>query len=224
MPFKYSCFISHSSSESDAMKTFLVQLRDTLESYIYLHTPNPKNKEVFLDMDRLGPGCHYNEELSCAICQSICMIVVYTPNYKHKNHIYCQREYEAMEHIENERIKMLGGRVQNKGMIIPIIYRGDPPEIPPKITNSIHYCDFRKHSTASPHIKRIKKCVVEIEKIAKTICDYEKAFNEINIDPCCKCNSFRLPSEEEIEPWDEKSEMLDEKSNKPITPFIWRGM
>ncbi len=194
-----------------------MQLRDTLQSYINLHSPNYNNKEVYIDMDRLGSGCHYNEELSCAICNSICMIVVYTPSYKHKDHLYCEREYMAMEYIENERIKMLGGRAKNKGMLIPIIFRGDKEEIPSKITNSIHYCDFSRLTTASPHIKKIKKCAVEIEKIAETICDYEKAFKERDINPCSGCDSFSLPSEEEIESW-------EEKSSKPISPFPGRGV
>lgn len=212
MPFKYSCFISYSKNRSDFVQKVIEQLKETLESYIYLHSVN---KEVYIDQERLGPGCHYNEELSCAICQSICMIVVYTPSYKHRDHLYCQREYTAMEQIENERIKMLGGRFKNKGMIIPIILRGEKEEIPSKITDHIQYCDFSMLTTASPHIKRIRKCVDEIEKIAITVSDYYRIFNDRNINPCSGCDSFRLPSEKDVNPW-------EARSDQPITPFFGR--
>jgi hypothetical protein len=196
------------------MRTFLEQLKATLESYIYLHSVD---KEVYIDTDRLGPGCHYKEELSFAICQSICMIAVYTPSYKEKEHIFCQREYMAMESLENKRIQMLGGRVNNNGMIFPIILRGDKADLPPNIKDRIQYCDFSKFTTASQHIKKNSRYVRDIEKIAITISEYNKAFKELNIDPCCGCESFSLPSEEDIELW-------EEKSSKPTSTFPWRGV
>lgn len=214
MPFKYSCFISYSKNRSDVMKLFLEQLKATLENYIFLYSVD---KEVYIDTQRLGPGCHYNEALSNAICQSICMIVVYTPSYGEKEHLFCQREYMAMESLEDKRIQMLGGKIDNNGMIFPIIFRGDKADIPSNIKDRIQYCDFSKFTTASSHIKKNSKYVRDIEQIAMIISSYYKAFKERDINPCTGCESFSLPREEDIEPW-------EEKSKKTRSSFPGRGV
>lgn len=188
------------------MKDALKELKNTLESHILMYV----DKEVFIDTDMLGPGCYFDEALSRAICQSICMIVVYTPTYKDRNHLYCQREYVAMENVEKERIEMLGDRINDNGMIIPVLVRGGKEELPPNISNR-QYCDFI-------NVKGINKnpnYLAEIDRIAQTVYAYYTAFKERNIDPCCECGSFSLPPEEDIEPW-------EKESNKPITPFFGR--
>lgn len=209
MPFKYSCFISYCSSESSFMKTFIEQFKKCLEDYLLLYL----DEEVYIDESRLRPGCHYNEELASSICQSVCMIVVYTPKYK--RHLYCLREYKAMECLEKKRIKLLGKEAKhmsNMGMIIPIILRG---EIPSKIKNNVHYCDFSKFTTASPQIKEDPECVAKIENIARTIYEHYEVFNELGLDPC-ECESFSLPSEDDIKPW-------EDNLYRPTVPFPGRG-
>lgn len=209
MPFKYSCFISHCSSESSFMKTFIKQLKECLEDYLDLYL----NEKVYIDESRLQPGCHYNEALASSICHSVCMIVIYTPKYK--KHPYCLREYRAMECIEKKRIELLGENVKNldnMGMIIPIILRG---EIPPKIKDNVHYCDFSKYTTASPQIKKDPECVAKIEKIVNTIREHYEIFDELGLDPC-ECESFSLPLEDDIKTW-------EKKSDRPSVPFPGRG-
>lgn len=201
MPFKYSCFISYSRSDSDFLRTFLQELKNALERYVNIYVEKEDFEDiVYMDVGRLGPGCHYNEELPLALCQSICMIVLYYPKYKEKRHIYCQREYMAMETIEEKRISILGEKINNNGMIIPIILRGDKKDLPPNI-GKIQCIDFSNIITAGPHLKRNQKFNREIEKIALIIRDYYKAFNELDKDPCCECKSFSLPDENDIEPW-----------------------
>lgn len=91
MPFKYACFISYPHGQYELMKSFIEQLKKALNNYL-----EPLlDEEVYIDVDRLEPGYHYNEALAKAICQSICMIVVYSPKYE--RHSYCLREYQAME-------------------------------------------------------------------------------------------------------------------------------
>ncbi len=209
MSFKYSCFISYCHSNGTFMKTFVEQLKESLEDYIGIYL----DEEVYIDEGRLRGGCHYNKELASSICQSVCMIVVYTPKYK--KHLYCLREYRAMECVEKKRIKLLGNRVNNMGMIIPIIFRGDR-DLPPEIKDNIHYCDFSKFTTASPHIEENPEYVAKIEMIAQTIHEYYTTFDDKGLDPCSECDSFCLPSEEEAKPW-------GTNSNKPI-PFPGRGV
>lgn len=202
MPFKYSCFISYCGGESSFMRTFLEQLQKCLEDYLDLYL----DEKVYLDKSRLEAGCYYNEELASSICRSVCMIIVYTPKYK--KHPYCLREYEAMELIQKRRIKLLGKKAKdmnNMGMIIPIILRG---EIPKKIKDHVQYCDFSKFTTASPQIKDDPDCVAKIEAIAKTIYEHHELFDELGLDPC-ECESFTLPSEDVIEPWEKRLDRPD---------------
>src|SRR5215208_4194003 len=117
MKFKYSCFISYCHGRKDLTKTFIDQLKETLESYLEPWL----DEEVYIDEDRLLPGYRYNEALAKAICQSICMIVVYTPKYE--RHSYCRREFAAMERIERSRKELLDNRADAEvGMIIPVIF------------------------------------------------------------------------------------------------------
>src|SRR6185436_9660597 len=85
------------------------------------------DEQIYVDEDRLKPGYKFNEKLASAICQSVCMIVVYSPRYA--QHDYCVREFEGMELLEQRRHQLLGTAAdQGKGFIIPIVLRGgDPP-------------------------------------------------------------------------------------------------
>ena len=195
------------------MKTFVEQLKESLEDYL-----DPFLDEgVYIDESRLKPGYLYREELASAICHSICMIVVYTPKYiDDEKHPYCLLEYRAMERIEEKRIELLGGRINNAGMIIPIIFRGEIKDMPSNIKDRIQCCDFSKFTTASPHIKEDPEYIAKIETIVKIIHDYYRVFKENDIDPCCDCHSFSLLSKDDVKPW-------EIKSNKPKIPFPGRG-
>lgn len=199
MPLKYSCFISYCHGQGELMRTFIEQLKKALKDYLDPYLDEP----VYIDEERLQPGFHYNEEIARAICQSICMIVVYSPKYE--RHSYCLREFAAMEIIEKERLQLLGKKADfTRGMIIPIIFRGEIEDLPPKITKGIHYCDFSKFTLASLDISSNPEFISEIEKIAKQIYNYFKTLEKMNIDSG-DCNAFTLPSEEEIRPWREES-------------------
>src|SRR3954447_18759174 len=102
MAFKYSCFISYCHGQEELMKGFMDQLKRALKAEL-----EPLlDEEVYIDDERLKPGSLYNEALASAICESICMIVVYSPRYE--RHEYCRREFAAMESLEQPRKQMLG--------------------------------------------------------------------------------------------------------------------
>ena len=120
MPIKYTCFISYPSAKGQMMKDFVDELKKALTDCIDPYLDEP----VYIDREQLGAGDHYNEALARAICESLCMIVVYVPKYEH--HEYRRCEYRAMEIIEEKRTQIRGkDRLANKGMIFPIILRGD---------------------------------------------------------------------------------------------------
>ena len=122
MPFQYSCFISYRHIPGELSKRFIEELKKALESYV---SPWVNGLGVYVDYDRIKGGDYFNKALERAICESVCMILVYTPDYFDKEHTYCAREYESMKKLEKERIKH--GQMS---LIIPIIYRGRIDSLP----------------------------------------------------------------------------------------------
>ena len=175
---------------------FIEQLATALESSIgpYL------DQKVYVDDKRLMPGYNFDEALFKAICQSICMVVVYSPRYE--VHIYCLREYTAMERIEMKRKEILGNNASNEvGMIIPIVLWGLQEGLPDKIRKQRHYVDFSKVSTASMNMKRNSKYVKQIDWIAQIIFWHHQNIRDLGEDALDICDDLRPPSPEEIEPW-----------------------
>jgi len=161
------------------------QLKQALEDYLGLWL----SEEVFMDKPRLNPGYNYNEALAEAICESVCMIVVFSPLYEERS--YCLREFFAMERIEEKRKQMLGEKYDRKRrMIIPIVLRGKPEDLPPKIKD-IQYRDFSKILLAT--LTRNEEFDSVINTIAADIYKYYKDLKALNE----KCDSFKLPPEEE---------------------------
>ena len=122
--FKYACFVSYCHGQHDLVKSFIEQLKTALKSELDALL----DEELYIDEERLQPGFRYNEALAQAICQSVCMIVVYSPRYE--RHEYCMREYEAMVKLEEGRRKLLGPAGRGRGFIIPVILRGGD-DVPP---------------------------------------------------------------------------------------------
>jgi hypothetical protein len=192
----YSCFISYCHGQNELTKSFVKQLTSALESYLEPYLDEP----VYIDEKRLSPGYNYNEALAEAICNSICMIVIYSPKYE--RHPYCLREFEGMKEIEANRRQLIGKTFPNtKGMIIPIIFRGKPEDLPPSIKDCKHYCDFSRFTTASSEISKNPEYTAEIEKIAQLIYEHYKMIHDAGIDVCTQCETYHLPSEDQIRGW-----------------------
>jgi hypothetical protein len=190
MSIKYACFISYPHGQANLIKTFVDLLKQALDDYL---EPLEKS-EVYIDKLRLNPGYNYNEGLAKAICQSACMIVVFMPIYEKS--AYCLREFLAMECIEEKRKQMLGEKYdRTRRMIIPIVLRGDPQDLPPKIRD-IHYCDYSKFLLATltrneEFDKPINTIAADIHKHCEDLEELESAgFSE-------ECDSFVLPTEQD---------------------------
>ena len=204
MPFQYSCFISYRHGEGELLTRFIEELKKSLKSSLEPYL----TEGIFID-DRLSAGYRYNEALARAICQSVCMIVVYAPIYERSS--YCLREFTAMQLLEEERFKALEEQLKAKalegafppefGLIIPILLRGKAEELPPRIRGHIHFCDFSKFTTASVEMTRHQEFVDKIEQIARYIYDVYESFQRAGWDPCSQCTSFRLPDEQKVQPW-----------------------
>ena len=206
MPFKYACFISYPHGQSIVMNPFIEQLTEMLKGFLEIYM----DEEVYKDDERLKPGYKFNESLAEAICQSVCMIVVYSPIYE--NRTYCLREYATMEKIEEDRFKLIGQALSpDRGMIIPIILRGSD-DLPPHIQGNIHYADFSQFMLEETTINKAEYRK-KIEDIAKHIYELRKKFKELNMDPCGGCAGYKITPESELKSW---------RNNQPQTPFPLR--
>jgi hypothetical protein len=146
--------------------------------------------------ERLTPGDSFNEGIAKAICESVCMIVVYSPLYERSK--YCLREFLAMEKIEEKRKELLKEKYnKTKRMIIPLILRGDINNLPSRIKD-IHCHDFSKFKLAT--LKITEEDIDVIEEIAEMINNHYTNLENINIKEVDDgCSEFILPSEEEVE-------------------------
>jgi len=195
MAFRYACFISYCHGQYDLVKGFIDQLKTALKAEL----DALMNEELYIDEERLLPGYHYNEELAKAICESVCMVVVYMPKYE--SHEYCMREFEAMELLERKRDQLLCAAANaSRGFIIPIILRGND-DIPPKIKRYTHYADFSHFTLATPEIVRNPAYVEEIKRIAKVIHQHYKEFVSAGADPCTLCSWFKIPPASAVSSW-----------------------
>lgn len=194
MPLKHACFISYCHGREQLTRIFIEQLRDSLKSSL-----EPlMDQQVYIDQERLKPGFKFNESLALALCQSVSMILVYSPKYE--RHAYCLREFHAMKEIEAKRRSILKSHFPREySLIIPIIFRGSENRIPPSLRHSTHYCNFSKFTTASLEISRNPEYVAEIEKIAAFIEDLYSLFEDSQDEISRFCNDFLLPNEDDIQ-------------------------
>lgn len=194
----YSCFISYCHGQEELTLKFIDQLTSAIKGYLEPFL----DEEVFIDNERLNPGNKHAEVLADAICQSLCMIVVYSPRYE--RHAYCLREFEAMREVEKKRKAILGKKsLRGRSLIIPIIFRTRiDGEIPTELKEENTYCDFSKFTTASTDITQNSEYVAEIERIAKTIVQHYNELENAEYDLSNCCKDFELPNEEDITGWE----------------------
>lgn len=197
MAFKYSCFVSYCHGQHELTKSFIDQLSTALKNYLERYL----DEEVYVDHDRLKPGYEYNEALAQAICESVCMVVVYSPRYE--RHEYCLREFTAMKRIEEKRRALLGPQGHGRGFIIPIVFGGDVSDLPPRIKASKHFCDFSRFTLASTDISRNPDFIKDIEGICQTIYELYRAFQSKRdeLDKTFDCTGFAIPAPEELCSW-----------------------
>lgn len=197
MPFTYSCFISYRHGQRKLAERIVNDLYEALSNELELFL----DEKVYLDRERLKGGDFYNEALATALCQSVCMIVIFTPTYFHQSHLFCLREYKAMEKLEEARLKLLGLPAdQQHGLIIPIIFRGED-FLPAEIKAKRHYYNFEEFLLSDVAMSHHPNYAIKIREIAEYIAARAKAFSAVSDDVCSTCTNFALPSEDEVKPW-----------------------
>jgi hypothetical protein len=217
MSLEYPCFISYRNHEqSEIAERFILDLYAALRNELALRI----EADLFLDRERIRGGAFYNPVVARALCKSACMIVVYTPTYFSRTHLYCAREYRAMETLEQERLARLQKQLSKEyGLIIPIVLRG-MDLLPAFISANRHYYSFERFSLTSRTLARNPTFEKEIRAIAKDVHDRWQMFAAIGDDLTCRCDEFDLPTEDEIKRW--LSTMTQPIGTTVSAPFPFR--
>ena len=151
------------------MRSFVEDLYEAISNELEPLTDLP----VYKDDLRLQGGDFYNQELARSLCESVCMLMVFTPTYFNVKNTYCTREYMAMKDLESKRIQLL----DHHGLIIPIVLRGFN-ELPDEIKRQRQVIRFEQYALTEPKLSR------------------DPRFHpEIQID----CEEFQIPTHEQSE-------------------------
>jgi len=218
--YKYSCFISYRHGQGDLIKDFVEELMKALENRLGLKGMALK---VFLDKERLNPSYSVTPGLAEAICQSVCMIVVYNNGYFDKGSPFCAKEFCAMAELEKKRLR--DKKVPTKyGLIIPVLVR-KPDRLPAEIFDR-NPCDFseiytnpQKHHEVLVLKNELKQSALEIaypkeiEKICEIIMDTYQLLTYIDNDPCSECGDFKFPTDDKV------NRLLQKNSYTPDFPL-----
>ncbi len=197
MPIKYSCFISYRHTETEEAQRFTEDLYNALSGQL-----EPLlSQKVFLDDKRLQGGQFLKKAISGALCQSACMVMIFTPQYFDKEHTYCAREYKGMLELEQKRLQLLGeDDTGENGFIIPIIFRGQK-SLPPEIKDERLYHNFSRFNMSDPLMNRHPKYAPLIQDIADYIAGRCYSLLDLPEDSLPSCDEFDLPEDEDIEDW-----------------------
>jgi hypothetical protein len=201
MPLKHACFISYRHGQKALAERIVNDLHDALFNELEVLV-DCEEVPVAIDRERLKGGMFYNEALASTLCESACMIVVFTPIYFSKTHTYCAREYKAMEALEEKRLALMGNPLDKQnGLIIPIVFRG-LDSLPNEIKQRRQYYCFDGFLLSDEKLSKNRQYARKIKELAEYIAARFNALTNIpGGDPCKDCHDFALPSANEIEQW-----------------------
>jgi len=185
MTIRHGCFFSYAHGQHAYMSKFKDDLVDALKCYLEPHFDN--EEELFIDSEQLGGGDDLDEKIARALCESACMIVIYTPKYE--AHGYTRREFAAMQLIERERKQWY---TLPSHLIIPVIMTRHPVGLPPQITGPGMYVDFSRYTLASGDLKTNPDFIPDIEKMVHRIAEHYHCLKR-STPPGHDCSRFVLP-------------------------------
>ena len=80
MAIRYGCFFSYAHGRHELMQRFKATLADALRCYLEPYFDD--ESELFIDTEQLGGGDDLDRKIARAMCESVCMILIYTPKYE----------------------------------------------------------------------------------------------------------------------------------------------
>jgi len=185
MTIRYGCFFSYAHGRHELMQRFKATLADALRCYLEPYFDN--EDELFVDTEQLGGGDDLDRKIARAMCESVCMILIYTPKYE--AHAYTRREYAAMRLLEAERATWypLPSR-----LIIPVIMTQHPDRLPSQVSESSFYVDFSRFTMATADLKSNPDFLPDIDKMVRRIVTHYQYLKKCT-PPGHDCNHFILP-------------------------------
>ena len=201
--FKHACFISYRNGTQpddlnthNLLTTFAKQLKQALQNELDAYMPYDEMNHIFLDVDDLKPGEFIHSKISRELCQSICMIVVYTRSYFSRDKLFCASELIGMLEKEKERCQQLGIQNPQQGCIITVLLRGRTEEIPTTLSQRVWH-NFDKFSLSQTEIQKNPNFEQKVREIAEYIADHCEVLmersQEQGLDLCENCLSFEIP-------------------------------
>jgi hypothetical protein len=195
MSYQHSCFISYRHTKEYKGQSYTERIVDDLKAELEIRVA----QGVYRDRDRLKGAEFYNEALATAICQSVCMVVLYWPTYFDQSHLFCAREFRAMEDLERRRLQLLPQSERVHGLIIVLALR-DFDQIPAAIKARRMCKDFEAY-TLKPNLRRDPRFQADVLEIGGYIAARCRAFDALPPATFASCGSFKLPSERDVQAW-----------------------
>jgi hypothetical protein len=198
MGFQYACFISYRHHEqSETAGRFIDDLCTALRNELSMQA----EPGVYIDRERILGGTRFDPALAGALCRSACMLLVYTPLYFSTEHLYCAREFRAMETLEDERLRRLADRsLQEHGLIIPVVLRGGD-RLPAVLRQQRHAFDFGGFSLRSESLKQHPDYEPRVREVAQVILHRLQLLESLGDALDHDCSRFQLPPEDEVRRW-----------------------
>lgn len=198
MDFEHACFVSYRHHDQNELaERFIGDLVKALRNELSLLV----EEGIFVDHERMKGGTFFNPALASALCKSVCMLMIYTPMYFSRRHLYCAREYVAMETLERQRLASLpAGPNRECGLIIPVVLRG-AGSLPVDIRGSRHLYDFEGFTLSSSALPENREYAKTVGEIAGVIAHRRQLFATLGDSLTCGCETFDFPSEDDVRPW-----------------------
>ncbi len=210
MPFEHCCFVSYRHTQFDRGRALTDQIIGQLSGELELQV----SESVYRDKDRLKGAEFYNQKLAAAICRSVCMVVLYWPPYFDRDHLFCAREFKAMERLERQRLRLLPTAERLNGLIVLLAVRGFE-QIPAEIRKK-RICHNLEPYALNANIRRNLAFQQHIIDIGRYIAGRCRVFSRLPSETFAGCGSFELPSEADVLSW-------VRRIAPPPSPFANRG-
>ena len=192
---RHPCFISYRHVGN--CEKFVRAFRDSLKEELENHFWKFKGLEgPFLDDSRMIGAPYLESTIAEAICNSVCMIVIYLPSYFNEDYPYCAREFRAMQLIDAKRRKLLPPNAHMDSLIIPVFFRDKERFKKLNLVTNDKY-DFQKLSLLN-NMQKNQLYKTKLIELCEEIYRRYEVFNQNKVYPWSNCDQQQLPSVQDV--------------------------
>lgn len=193
---KYSCFLSRRFYDEDndakeIMDTLVAKLKTEIGFY---------GGKCFMDLGReVNPNDAemINTQIGRALCESACMVLIFTPDYFRSDGLTCAKEYFGMKKLIKQRQNCMkeAGETVNSLTVIAIIVRG---LLPDEIKQQSIVYEFENYEGLDTIDNERSHYFKKIKEIAKVVDDTRTHLSDHMPALCNICETFKLPDNSEV--------------------------